>query len=272
MNTSSDPTLFDIADPHANRAHTSINPTLWFQDCDGYRVIFCRHEVLYRVALTDALFLAFIAVSLRQGQLATQIEIAKAFGHSAATQRRWETCYCQHGFEGLRPKSPTGRRAKLDCSQRAFVQQWFQQGVSNLEMARRLGVSEATLRRVLRQSGLRRQTLPQPELPFDEAKATPTGPAIMPAPVADAAPVVEPATATVVPGEAVTPAGTEINANPNAAANVPAYGFTLDRDPTEWPINVKPHCWPAYGRIMPVRPRKVARCYMRHSSPVPGWR
>src|SRR5271170_3673390 len=39
-----------------------------------------------------------------------------------------------------------------------------------------------------------------------------------------------------------------------------------------WPINVKPHCWTAYGRIMPVRPMKVERCYRRHSNPVPGWR
>lgn len=233
MNTSSASTLFDYTDPHASRSHTSINPTLWFDDCDGYRVVFCRHEVLYRVALTDALFLAFIAVSLRQGELATQIEIAKAFGHSVATQRRWETRYAQYGLDGLQPKSPTGRPAKLDRGQRPFVQRWFQQGVSNLEMARRLGVSEATIRRVLRQAGLRRQAQPEPELAFDDAKAILAEPATMPAPVAGAAPVVEPAPVTVVPGEALTPTATEINTHPTAANNVPAPGFTIDRDPTD---------------------------------------
>jgi transposase len=233
MNTNSAPPLFDNTDPHSNRTRTSINPTLWFDDCDGYRVVLCRHEVLYRVALSDAIFLAFIAVSLRQSALATQIEIAKAFGHSVATQRRWETRYSQQGVDGLRPKSPTGRHAKLGRGQRTFVQQWFQQGVSNLEMARRLGVSEATIRRVLRQSGLRRQTLPEPELPFDEANATLAESATTPAPAAGAAPVDEPAPVTMVPGEALAPAATEINADPTAANNIPAHVFTIDRDPTD---------------------------------------
>ena len=39
-------------------------------------------------------------------------------------------------------------------------------------MARRLAVSEATIRRALRKAGLRRQPLPEPELPFDPANAT----------------------------------------------------------------------------------------------------
>src|ERR1700723_3839607 len=108
MNSNSSSSLFDNTDPHANRTRTSINPTLWFDDCDGYRVIFCRHEILYRFALNDTVSLALIAVSLRQSKLATQIEIANAFGHSVATQRRWETRYCQYGLDGLQPKSPTG--------------------------------------------------------------------------------------------------------------------------------------------------------------------
>jgi hypothetical protein len=234
MNTSSSTIFFDITtDPHANRTHTSITPTLWFEDCDGYRVVFCRHEVIYRVALCDAVFLALIAVTLRQSELATQIEIANAFGHSVATQRRWETRYSQDGVDGLRPKSPTGRPGKLDRGQCVFVQQWFQQGVSNLEMARRLGVSEAAIRRVLRQSGLRRQALPEPELPFDNANASLAEPATVPAPVAGAAPVVDPAPVTVVPGEALTAPATEISANPTVANNVPAQVFTIDCDPID---------------------------------------
>jgi hypothetical protein len=121
MNTSSNSSLFDNQEPDNRHVHTFINPILWFDDWDGYRVIFCRHEILYRVALDDSVHLALVAVTLRQSELATQIEIANAFGHSVATQRRWETRYRQYGSDGLQANKPTGRPAKLGRSQQAFV-------------------------------------------------------------------------------------------------------------------------------------------------------
>src|SRR6267378_7512540 len=107
MNTSSAPSLRDHPESNCSHTRTFINPMLWFDDCDGYRVMFCRHEILYRVALDDSAHLALVAVTLRQSELATQIEIAKAFGHSVATQRRWETRYRQQGSDGLQAKRPT---------------------------------------------------------------------------------------------------------------------------------------------------------------------
>src|SRR5437588_6897804 len=187
MNTSSDPSLFDHTESDCSHARTFINPILWFDDCDGYRVVFCRHEILYRVALDDRLHLALVAVTLRQSQLATQVEIAAAFGHSVATQRRWETRYRQHGSAGLQAHTPTGRPAKLDRGQQVFVERWFGLGVSNQEMARRLAVSEATIRRTLRQAGLRRQTTPAAALPFDAGPATPAEPPDPPPPGSAAA-------------------------------------------------------------------------------------
>src|SRR5437868_13173110 len=176
MNTSSGPPLFDNTEIDGSHRRTFINPILWFDDCDGYRVVFCRHEVLYRVALGDPLHLALVAVTLRQSKLATQAEIAAAFGHSVATQRRWETRYRQHGSGGLQPHTPTGRPAKLDRGQQVFVERWFALGVSNHEMARRLAVSEATIRRTLRQAGLRRQTTPAAALPLEADPPTPAPP------------------------------------------------------------------------------------------------
>src|SRR3954463_13822025 len=172
--TSSDPSLFDYTQTNCSHTRTFINPILWFDDCAGYRVVFCRHEILYRVALDDPLHLALVAVTLRQSELATQVEIAKAFGHSVATQRRWETRYSRHGSDGLEANTPTGRPAKLDRSQQVFVERWFGLGVSNHEMARRLAVSEATIRRALHKAGLRRQTTPAAELPLAAAPPTPT--------------------------------------------------------------------------------------------------
>src|ERR1700728_3281004 len=143
MSTPSPCPLFPNTETNTPRSRTHVNPYLWFDDCDGYRVVFCRHEILYRIAIEDSAHLALVAVTLRLSDLATQIEIAKAFGHSVPTQRRWETRYAQHGSSGLQPKTPTGRYPKLDRGQQAFVERWFHQGLSNHEMARRLAVSEA---------------------------------------------------------------------------------------------------------------------------------
>ena len=148
---------------------TYINHSLWFVDRDGYRVVFYHHEPLYRAALSDKGHLRLIAVGLRQSQLASQAEIVKAFGHSEATQRRWERRYEQHGMDGLIDKSPPGRPSQLSKGQEAFVRRWFKTGVSNVEMARRLGVGEASVRRTLERLGLKRRAKEvQPQLPWLE--------------------------------------------------------------------------------------------------------
>ena len=148
---------------------TYINHSLWFVDRDGFRVVFYHHEPLYRAALSDKGHLRLIAVSLRQSQLATQAEIVKAFGHSEATQRRWERRHEQHGIDGLIDKAPPGRPSQLSKGQEAFVRRWFTTGISNVEMARRLGVWEGTVRRTLKRLGLKRRAREaQPQLPLRE--------------------------------------------------------------------------------------------------------
>jgi transposase len=141
--------------PHAVQ-RTFINPSLWFDDCDGFRVFFCRHEILYRVALHDSAHLKIVAVTLRQSRLATQQDIATAFGHTVATQRRWEKLYAQLGSAAFTPKPHTGRRPSVDVAQHAVVRRWFLEQLSTAEIARRLCVDEATVRRLLRRLGLSR--------------------------------------------------------------------------------------------------------------------
>jgi transposase len=183
-NNSSQPFL-PLEEPPTD-GRTYINASLWFADHDGYRVVFRWHEPLYRVALNDTVHLRQVAVSLRQSELATQEEIAGAFGHSVPTQRRWERRYQQHGLEGLRPKSHPGRSCELDKSQEAFVRKWFRTGVSNREMARRLGVGEPTIRRTLKRLGLkRREAAVERRLPGIEEKTSP--PAIAEPPPSDTA-------------------------------------------------------------------------------------
>ena len=247
MSTPSAPPISDTTQPNTNNSRTAINQRLWFADRDGYRVVFCRHEVLYRVALNDRHHLALVAVTLRQSELATQSEIAAAFGHSVATQRRWERRYCQHGSDGLQARTSTGRTPTLDRSQRAFVLRWFHAGVSNREMARRLAVSETTIRRVLQKAGLQRRAPPIAELPWDVASAAPPlpGAALLPpatevALAAAATPQTPPAPDVAAPNDPVRPVATAPDVGlvtPRAAApptsNAPASVFTIDSDPAD---------------------------------------
>jgi transposase len=165
--------LLPLEEPPADD-RTFLNASVWFVDSEGYRVVFHRHEPLYHVALNDEVHLRLVAVALRQSQLATQKAICEAFGHDLSTQARWEREYGKHGLDGLVPKKSTGRPRELDKSQEAFVRRWFRAGVSNRQMAKRLGVGEATIRRSLRRLGLarKRPALPPPLPPIEDAVPT----------------------------------------------------------------------------------------------------
>jgi len=229
MNTTTASSHSDSAVFPSHPARVFITPTLWFVDCDGYRVISLRHQILYRAALNDASLLALIAVQLRLTELASQIDIAAAFGHSVASQRRWEKRYAQLGLAGLQFKSPPGRSSKLDKGHNAFIKRWFQLGVSNYEMARRLGVAETTIRRALKKAGLQRQAPVQPDLPLIHDHSTPANPLATPAADLVAASAAAPPSAAIVPVEGSTqqilPAATVATALAPTNSSLPQASF-----------------------------------------------
>lgn len=164
MNThASTQSLLPLEEPPPDE-RVFLNASVWFVDSDGYRVVFRWHEPIYRVALADEVHLRLVAVTLRQSGLATQEEICRAFGHQVSTQARWERQYRKHGIDGLVPKKPRGRCRTLDKSQETFVRKWFRAGWSNRQMAKRLGVNEATIRRTLKRLGLARQPAAIPRM------------------------------------------------------------------------------------------------------------
>jgi len=211
---------------------TFLNGSVWFVESDGYRVVFRWHEPLYRVALSDEVHLRWVAVALRQSGLATQQEICRAFGHSVATQTRWEQQYRKHGGDGLVTRKPGGGRRALDKSQEAFVRRWFQAGCSNREMAKRLSLDETTIRRTLKRLGLARPPVAIPRmLPTIEEQVASENQAA----AGDAQP---PAAAGVVE-TAATPADTGLSTDTAPTVTITtledeaARAFTLDRDPRD---------------------------------------
>lgn len=215
---------------------TFLNASVWFVDSDGYRVVFRWHEAIYRIALDDEVHLRLVAVALRQSKLATCEEICRTFGHSAATQGRWERQYQQHGIDGLASKKPSGRGRDLSKSQEAFVRRWFRAGCSNREIAKRLMVDEATIRRTMKRLGLaRKPAAVVPLLPPIEdqaAEIAQTSNTAM-APATGGESLDSPATETPSPAAVVSPPSPQPCAA-DAAATVPSSAlFTLDHDPRD---------------------------------------
>jgi transposase len=154
------PVLFDdtaTAEGQGSEGLTRINASLSFVDRAGARVVLRWQEPLYRFAISDTLTLRFAAVQVRLGELATQEEVSRAFGHSVATQRRWENRYQERGLVGLEKVKSTGRPCRVSETCDHLLSKWFAQGVSNATMARRLTVSEVAIHRALARLGLRRR-------------------------------------------------------------------------------------------------------------------
>jgi transposase len=237
MSTSSpEPVLPLPADPSPD-ARTFITPSLWLGDRDGYRVVFCRHDPIYRVAVDDLPHLRLVCVMLRQSELATQGELAAAFGHSVATQRRWERHYQQHGLDGLVDHFSSGRPRKLDKAQEQFVRRWFLRGLSDAQIARRLGVGETTVYRVRQRLGLQRPAQPVPELLLDMTSA----PAPLPEPTSAtaSAPALPP-----VPTHLLLPL-TDDKTPSNATAGAPSTDATASPAPaTADPVTPQPPALP----------------------------
>jgi len=224
---------------------TSINGSVYFVERDGYRVVFHWEMPIYRVAVADVVHLREVAVNLRLSELATQEEIARAFGHTVITQSRWEHAFQKDGMEGLLPKRPSGRHPALDKSQDALLRKWFRQKLSNCEMAQRLSVDEATIRRTLKRLKLTRKARVAPmlagiESQIPEAPTARGGVSLSEAGSDVSAALVEdvaetPATMTLLGDDSPGPSAEPRVASepPVEPAAKPAPSFTMDHDPND---------------------------------------
>jgi len=148
----------------------AVNDRVWFEDRDGVRVVCVRNTPFYTYDLNDRVQHLFCACQLIEAKLATQREIVQTFGVSASTLQRARRKVRQHGIAGLvaEKKGPKRRHKGGGAVGRRIVKLW-NNGVGRLEIAARVGVSEGTVRSVLKEKGLypRPQT-GQPSLLFDE--------------------------------------------------------------------------------------------------------
>jgi len=151
-----------------------INERCLVRTQDGHRVVVVSGVILAHYALGDRMAEAHAMVSLAEQGWADQNDIARAFGYSVRKLRRDQHRYEDGGLAALgQPRGYPEGRSRLTFSRQRTVQQLKAQGHSHCEIARRLGVTEAAIRKLLRRLGWRNDPVVQTDLlPLDGGQAS----------------------------------------------------------------------------------------------------
>jgi len=134
-----------------------VNDRVTLRTSDGQRVVLVDGQPVHHYSVEDGTAEAYSMVTLVEGGLADQNDVARVFGYSVRTIRRYEARYDQGGIAAL--GRPTGRpvgtrsRKKIDGRRAGLVLGLKTEGLSNREIARRLGISETAVRKRVKRSG-----------------------------------------------------------------------------------------------------------------------
>ena len=170
MATNESPDLFpNVRNPKNTRV---LNERCLIRTQDDYSVVIVSGIVLAQYASTDHMAEAYAMVSLVEQGWADQNEVAQAFGCSVRTVRRHQRRFESGGLAALGHRSgyPEGRR-RLAGARSQLILRLKAKGDSNREIARRVGVSEMAIRKMLRRLGWKEPSSPEPSpLPLDFGK------------------------------------------------------------------------------------------------------
>jgi len=141
------------------------------------RVVVVAGLPVHHYSDQDAVAEAYAMVLLLDGGHATQVEVARAFGCSERTLRRHQERYARGGMAALAARTGwrPGRR-RIPRPRIREIRRLKEQGLSNREIARRLGVTENSVRKQVGPD----PTAARPVLPFAPSPcptSAPTGPA-----------------------------------------------------------------------------------------------
>jgi transposase len=150
-----------------------INERCLLRTQDRRRVVLVSGLPLAQYAATDRMSEAYAMVSLVDQGWADQNDVARAFGYSARTVRRYQERWEHGGLAALGQADgyPRGRD-RLEVSRRRWMQQLKTRGYSNCEIARRMGISEKAVRKTLRRLGWKPEAAVQAELPLSPLQAS----------------------------------------------------------------------------------------------------
>ena len=216
MTTAPDRDFFpDARNPENVRV---INNRCLVRTQDGYCVVMVSGIVLAHYATTDRMAQAHAMVGLVEQGWADQLEVARAFNQSTRTVRRQQRRFEDGGLAALGCANgyPSGR-TRLPVARQELVHKLKANGHSNCEIARRLGVSETAVRKLLRRLGWKDSST-QSQLPLEPIQSSNPNLSGLAAPAASQMPVKPPE-----------------NSNPNLSASSSATTSprSADTDPAD---------------------------------------
>src|ERR1035437_1867074 len=143
----------------------SINARCALRSEGEHRVVVVAGLPVHHYSVHDAVAEAYAMVLLVDAGYATQREVAAAFGCSERTLRRHQERYHDGGMAALATRSGwrPGRR-RVPTKRLRIIEGLQAEGISNREIARRMGVTEKAIRR---QVGPSERCTQQQSLPLD---------------------------------------------------------------------------------------------------------
>ena len=162
----------DVRNPEGTQI---VNERCMIRTQDGHRVVLVSGIVLASYAVTDPVAEAYAMVSLVEQGWATQQQVANALRCSTRTVRRDQRRFEIGGLAALGHGGgyPKGQR-RLSGERSRWIHRLKADGHSNREIARRAGVSEMAIRKLLRRLNWK-DVQEQPDL-IPVENATPANP------------------------------------------------------------------------------------------------
>ena len=133
-----------------------INGRCVVRTADGHRVVLVAGMPIAQYAVGDQMAEAHAMVLLVEQGWAEQGDVARAFGASSRTVRRHQRRFEDGGLTALGRKAgfPSGK-SRVTGARARLVSRLKADGCSNREIARRIGVNEKAIRKLLRRQGWR---------------------------------------------------------------------------------------------------------------------
>ena len=170
-NTSGDDLFSEVRNPEGT---CFINGRCLLLTRDKRRVVLVSGIPIAQYEPDDRMSEAHAMVSLVELGWADQNDVAKAFGYSARTLRRYQQRFAEGGLAALgRPSGYPLGLARLAARRRKRIQNLKAQGCSHHEIARQLGISLPAVRKTLRRLGWEITPPVQAQLPLGGADTTP---------------------------------------------------------------------------------------------------
>jgi transposase len=152
----------------------AINARCVVKTHGGHRVVLVAGVPLAGYAVGDAMAEAHAIVSLVEQGWADQNDVARAFGRSVRSVRRYQRRFEDGGLVSLgRPGGYPRGRPRVDGARTRLVNRLRIEGKSQRQIAERVGVSEKAIRKQLRRLGWRARDPVQQALPLVALAADP---------------------------------------------------------------------------------------------------